>query len=304
MRRIAIVAPVGPDLPRSCDPLDVVEHGLAPRWRVCGGALDEARLLRLSQLRDADRRLEMPDGAVMIRLPRRLSAQRRAPGWRATLRERRRAAQLAAVPVLPRAPVPVEPYPKIPVLPAEDVLRWICGQAPVEHERHPRPEPRGPAFMWLDIGSPERAFEQAYPRRGLGMPKLLPRRRVRPQPLTLATLRRAAAELDAAGVARNPDGTFDVRLSPAAMSEILADNEFQRLYTWPDDLRDGVVLCGLRLREDSRGSFGGTWGIGPEQPSLAQTFATSRSELATSMAQRLNDAAGERLAAAYPERTE
>lgn len=122
MRLAIYIVPSGPARPVSADPLDVVERGVAPRWHWSGAHVV------------AGEPAPAPDGALRVRLPRRLSSSS------------------------------IQPV---------DALRWLTGQSPIR-------EP------WA-TSTPE-LWESAYPRRGLGLPKPLPRRRRRASPEESAAL--------------------------------------------------------------------------------------------------------------------
>ena len=189
MRAATFIAPAGEARPVSADPRDVLERGETPQHRIAGPVFfqDGAR----PQLRGE------PGDPVLVRLPRRLSATMRAPGWRDELRARRAqrrqdsAAQIAAG--YPRhdpryRPPPQGPaYPTTPRLTAEDIRRWIGSEPPA-------PNPlMGPVLETIVVeGEPEdpeiRAWERRYPRRGLGLSKPLPQRRRRASPVERSAL--------------------------------------------------------------------------------------------------------------------
>jgi len=64
-------------------------------------------------------------------------------------------------------------------VPAEDTRRWIRGE---------EPEPNALCPGLMAIGSAAEPWERRYPRRGLGVPKLLPRRHRRASPEERAAL--------------------------------------------------------------------------------------------------------------------
>lgn len=100
---------------------------------------------------------------------------------------------------------------------AEDAIRWIRGWDPV-------PSPVVPGLT--AAGSGDDRWERAYPRRGLGRPKPLPRRRVRRVPLTARALRERVAKLEAAGYRPMADGYFHQQLTMEEIFEVRADTEY------------------------------------------------------------------------------
>ena len=154
MRAATFIAPGGSPQPASADPRDVLEHGEAPRHRLAGPVFlqDGCRLTLRGE----------PGDPVLVRLPRRLSATRLVPG-------RRSGRQGGA-------------RDKIPQLDPNNILQWICGCGP---PRQDLLELR--AIGLVDAGEDplagrsdvERRWALWCPRRGLGVPKPLPRRRRR-----------------------------------------------------------------------------------------------------------------------------
>lgn len=154
MRAATFIAPVGPSRPASADPRDVLEHGEEPRHRLAGPVfLQDGYRLKLRG---------EPGDPVLVRLPRRLSATRLVPG-------RRSGRQGGA-------------RDKIPQLDPDNMRRWIRGWDPLRQDLL---ELREIGLVDADEdplagrSDAERLWELSYPRRGLGMPKPLPRRRRR-----------------------------------------------------------------------------------------------------------------------------
>ena len=288
MRRSIIAIPTGPERPVTADPADVLQHGVAPRWRTV-------------VVVSGDPRPTSPEGSVsvVVRLPRRLSATQRAPGWKDQLRQRRAArasrdpeataARLAAG--YPRSgpryrPPPQGPaYPKEPRLSAEDVLRWLRGEPPAA-TRPPAP----PTFATLRIvatsSQTESDWESEYPRCGLGLPKTLPARPVQRVPLTLRDLRQRAAEYRATDY-RGENGV-DIELDPQEVADILADPEYQRMASSERDnlpSRCFALVQGMRLFR---------------RRTLADTYSASLRELGTAAGNALNEALRRRLFPAEP----
>jgi len=103
-------------------------------------------------------------------------------------------------------------------LPAEDAHRWVRGE-------NPMPSPVVPGLV--AAGSGENRWERAYPGRGLGLPKPLPRRAVLRQPLTLRDLRQRVARIEAESVRLGEFHNF--HLTAQELSEVLADPEAERM---------------------------------------------------------------------------
>lgn len=265
MRRTVFVVPSGPAKPVSDDP-DVHEHGVGPRWHAWFKAADSM---------DGRHPEKTPLGAIRVRLPRRLSATRRDPGWR------ERKARGNNVLLTAQGDLVIqqgggrgsnfarEPYPRQPVVPISDVLGWLRGDPP--------------HVVGTDMVFD--AWEMCFPRQGLGRrPKPLPQRRPRQcprcaemdgwgceehqrPPLTLRALLQTRYELEARGpVARNPDGTVNVFLCPRSRAELFSDPEFQRhAMGFIQDSADGSMASAAGLRFFLRREPG--WSIQPGQGS-------------------------------------
>jgi hypothetical protein len=186
------------------DPIDVFEHGVEPRYRltspVCSDVPHDHGVL--------DRQ-----GAVLVRLPRRLS--------------------------------------KVPV---EDAHRWLRGEPPQNFESLKRLPPN------VD-GSPTEVWERAFPGRGLGLPKPLPRRRARRVPLTARDLRERVARLEAAGYRPMEDGYFHQQLTMDEIFEVREDMEYLlmergRVNTLPDGCYGEIGNIRIYLRPSMTDAFG------------------------------------------------
>ena len=208
------------------DPIDVFEHGVEPRYRltspVCSDVPHDHGVL--------DRQ-----GAVLVRLPRRLS--------------------------------------KVPV---EDAHRWLRGEPPQNFESLKRLPPN------VD-GSPTEVWERAFPGRGLGLPKPLPRRRARRVPLTARDLRERVARLEAAGYRPMEDGYFHQQLTMDEIFEVHKDTEYLcieqgRVGALPDGCYGQIGNIRIYLR-----------------PSLAGVFSAGMRGLGMAAGDALNDLARRRL---------
>lgn len=205
MRLRSVVTLAAAGAPVSPAPFDVLENGTAGAgWRTgdpfAPPELDDARaaLLRTLAARLPSPPLARP--AILVRLPRRLSATRRQPGWR----ERKRRGNNGALtpsgaPILEagghgvRPSYRREPYPREPVVDPAAVVRWIRGEMPATW----------PTFAAVVADRrPSDGWELVYPRRGLGLPKPLLRRRLSVSGTALSTLWRhfetIASDVDAA----------------------------------------------------------------------------------------------------------
>lgn len=191
MRLRAVVTLAGAGAPVSPAPFDVLENGVAgARWSssdpFAPPELDDARaaLLRALAARLPAPPLARP--AILVRLPRRLSATRRAPGWRERkLRGNNLATTPDGAPILEaggrgvRPSYRREPYPREPVVDPANVVRWIRGELPVTW----------PTFAAVVADRrPSDGWELVYPQRGLGLPKQLPRRALSMSGTALSTL--------------------------------------------------------------------------------------------------------------------
>jgi hypothetical protein len=156
---------------------------------------------------------------------------------------------------------------------AEDAIRWIRGWDPVPDQVFP-----GPA-----VGSGPDRWERAYPRRGLGLPKPLPRRRARHIPLTARDLRERVAQLEAAGHRPMADGYFHQQLTMEEIFEVRADTEYLlmergRVNTLPDGCYGEIGNIRIYLR-----------------PSFADVFSAGMRGLGMATGDALNGLARRRM---------
>lgn len=284
MRAVVLVEPTGPAQPISDDPIDVHEHGVAPRHRMT--------LEQPTTWSGSEWAAFAGKGRRLVRLPRRLSPKR-SP----TRRERREAR---------RAGERVQPGP---MLDAADVARWVRGEPPPANLPFHPTSYSGPAVdvdgRPVLVGVVEQVmranrlldipmlWELAFPRRGLGRPKALRRRRPPRRPLTLHDLRLRAAERWAAG----HRGDVDIDLDRLEAFEVRRDPEFQLLAM--DFAADSpelpehcfAIVAGMRLFI---------------RPPLAERFMQAAARMGTEAARALNERIRERLYSPYrpPEREE
>ena len=159
---------------------------------------------------------------------------------------------------------------------AKDAHRWVCGDPPREFASLKRLPPN------VD-GSPTDVWERAYPGRGLGLPKPLPRRRVRRVPLTARALRERVAKLEAAGYRPMADGYFHHQLTTEEIFEVLADTEHLlmergRVNALPDGCYGEIGNIRIYLR-----------------PSMSDVFGAEMRRLGEAAGNALNDLARRRL---------
>mgnify|MGYP003452715200 FL=1 len=133
------------------------------------------------------------------------------------------------------------------------------------------------------MGSGDNRWERAYPGRGLGLPKPLPRRRVRRVPLTARVLRERVAKLEAAGYRPMADGYFHQQLTMEEIFDVRADTEYLliergRVDALPDGCYGELGNIRIYLR-----------------PSMSDVFGAEMRRLGEAAGNALNDLARRRL---------
>ncbi len=134
----------------------------------------------------------------------------------------------------------------------EDARRWLRGEQPLASSTCPG---------LFTAGSSDNRWERAYPRRGLGLPKLLPRRRARRIPLTTSNLRERVAKLEAAGYRPMEDGYFHQQLTMEEIFEVREDMEYLlmergRVNALPDGCYGEIGNIRIYLRPSMTDAFG------------------------------------------------